>query len=410
MTPPAHVAPPARRWGEVAPTLPRTALAPVEVFSTEDTSAQLTWRDLGAGLVVAAAAGRKAELGSAADPGAGEVTGLLPGATNPIEVSVDGRPVASLQAVTQPRLPDTACCRFATISDLHLGARGFGALKPLRDHHPAVPYPLRCALAAVREAQEWGAELIVVKGDITERGRPEEWEQFDTLLAAIDVPVVAIPGNHDTVGTRRSIDAAAALGRRGLFEHGVQTVDLPGIRIVAADTTRPKRNFGRLTHRRDDLVAAVSVDGPVAVFLHHHLHDSVVPRIWPPGILRHEAVGVLDAMVAANPDLLVSSGHTHRNRVRHHGAALLTEVSSTSDFPGVWAGYVVHRAGIRQVQRRVASADCIAWTDRTHAAVGGLWGRWSPGSITDRNVTKFWSRPAADDSAENGARLHHVVS
>ena len=100
------------------------------------------------------------------------------------------------------------------------------------------------------------------------------------------------------------------------------------------------------------------------------------------------------ALLEVNPDLAVSSGHTHRNRARHHHTALITEVGSAKDHPGVWAGYAVHRDGIRQVVRRVADPSCLAWTDRTHAAVAGIWGRWSPGRLADRCITHRWATTA----------------
>ena len=48
-------------------------------------------------------------------------------------------------------------------------------------------------------------------------------------------------------------------------------------------------------------------------------------------------------------------------------------------FPGTWAGYAVHEGGIRQVVRRVAAPDAIAWTDRTRHGLGGMWGLIAPG-------------------------------
>ena len=374
------------------PTLPRTGLRPVEVFSTEDTVAQLTWRTLPAGDLSVRVGEHTITLGPADRPGAADIGGLPPATTPELTVCVDRRPVATLEVTTEPSLDGPPLSRIATISDLHMGEQGFGLVKPIRDRSGHdTGYPLRCARAAVREATDWGAELLVIKGDITDAGRPEEWAMFDELLDHIEIPVLAVPGNHDTVGRRRSLDAATELRSRGLFPDDVHHVDIDGARVVLADSTVPKRSFGRIGHRLDELDRAVDTDRPALVFLHHHLEPSAVPRIWPLGVPRHHAHHTLDHLLTVNPDLLVSSGHTHRNRARRHAGALITEVSSTKDHPGVWAGYVVHATGVRQVLRRVASHDCIAWTDRTHAAVGGIWGRWSPGGIADRSVTHRWT-------------------
>ncbi len=402
-----------RRWLGVAPRLPLTALRRVEVFSTEDTSAQLTWRRLPQGELVATIDGNDTSLGDASTPGAAEVDGLLPDSQAPVELHIEDDLIASCTLATQPSLEGPALSRIATINDLHLGEPGFGLVKRMRDHSGhADEYPLRCAKAAVREATAWGAELLVIKGDITHEGRPEEWEILDELLDDIDIPVIAIPGNHDTVGKRLSVDATDALRSRGLFTDEIQTADVAGARIVVADSTVPGRSFGRLRSRLDALRSAVDVDTPALVFTHHHLEATSVPWFWPLGIQRHNCRPVLDQMLEANPDLLVSSGHTHRNRARRHGTAVVTEVSSTKDHPGVWAGYVVHESGVRQVLRRVADTDCISWTDRTHAAVGGIWGRWSPGRLDDRSLTQRWtrSRRAQEPASTRRASATSAVS
>jgi hypothetical protein len=81
---------------------------------------------------------------------------------------------------------------------------------------------------------------------------------------------------------------------------------------------------------------------------------------------------------------MISSGHTHRHRRRHVGPLVLTEVGSPKDYPGTWAGYVVHEGGIRQVVRRVSGAGLLRWTDYTAGAAVGLWGLWSPGLLGHR--------------------------
>ena len=114
------------------------------------------------------------------------------------------------------------------------------------------------------------------------------------------------------------------------------------------------------------------------------------------GTTRQDGYGTLDRLVATNPDIFLSSGHTHRNRLRRHRTAVVSEVGSPKDHPGVWAGYELTATGVRQTLRRVSRPDCIEWTERTRAIVGGIWGRWSPGRLGDRCVTHLWSRPAVD--------------
>lgn len=391
----------------MAPTFPFTGLDPVEVFAVEDNAAQLVWRDLPDGVLGAIVDGRLHELGDAGRPGAAELHALEPDRTIAVDITVDGRVVHQRTIRTLPALDGPVLTKIATINDLHLGEDGFGLLKDMRekDSHPQ-GYPLRCAQSAIAAAVAWGAELLVIKGDITDLSKPAEWDLFDELLADIPIPVAAIPGNHDTVAKPTSIDATIQLRSRNLFHEPVHHLDLPGARLVLADTNVTGHSWGRLRRHTDALCAAVDHDGPAIVMLHHHLEARAVPLFWPLGIPHRDGAPTLDALLEANPDLLFSSGHTHRNRMRRHRDAVITEVGSTKDYPGVWAGYTVHPNGVRQTVRRVAEPSCIAWTDRTHAAVGGIWGRWSTGTLDDRSFSHRWAhQPASAPKESTVAKL-----
>lgn len=380
----------------VSPTLPFTGLSPIDVFAVEHDTAQFAWRGLPSGplqLVVHHRTGdTTVDLGEASDVGAAEVGGFAPGTATAVDVIVGGRSIAQRVVTTLDAIGADPTAKIATISDLHLGEDGFGLVRRLREPRGTEPYALRCARAAVCEAQAWGAELLVIKGDITELGMPDEWEMFDELLADVQIPVVAIPGNHDTFEKRGSLDATTELQRRSLFPAPVHSSDVGGARVVMADSTVPGHSFGRLGRWRPELTAAVDTDQPVLLFTHHHLEDKRYPWFWPLGVQKFDTTALLDALFDANPDLVISSGHTHRNRVRRHRTGLVTEVSATKDYPGVWAGYTVFPGGVRQVVRRIAEPTCLAWNDRTHAVVGGIWGRWSPGRIGDRSVNHEWTR------------------
>ncbi len=375
----------------MAPILPTTQLPSVDVFAIEDDAAQLTWRRLPGGQLTALVEDQEQDLGAVHGPGAADLRGLRPGTTQTIDVLVDGRVTAQTSVRTLPAA-STSATKIATISDLHFGETGFGLVKRIRDHG-ADPYPLRCAQSAARDAVAWGAELLVIKGDITCHSRPEEWEMFDEFLADVPIPIMAIPGNHDVLGHLGSLDATVELQRRSLFPAPVTTRDIDGFRIVAVDSTVPGHSWGRVGRWRDEIRDAVDTDRPSMVFTHHHFEARALPWFWPLGVRYLDGTALVDSLLEANPDLFFSAGHTHRNRMRRHGSAVITEVSSTKDYPGVWAGYVLSGTGIRQVVRRVSDPDSLRWTDRTHAAVGGIWGRWSPGQLHQRSFAHEWSRP-----------------
>lgn len=278
--------------------------------------------------------------------------------------------------------------RFATISDLHLGSKAFGPLKRLTDRNDG-EYSLRCARAAIREAQDWGAELLLIKGDITEYGYIDHWDMFEELMAEVTVPLYAIPGNHDTF-KRIEVDPRTAFERAGLSTDPVQIIDRPGVRIVLGDTSVAGKGTGSVTTIRADVVAAAeSTEAPVFVGLHHNIQRTPVSWFWPPGISSINARPMIRDLADANPNVLISSGHTHRHR-RHRlgpdGSILFTEVGSTSDYPGTWAGYEVSRSAIRQVVHRIEDPSVVEWTERSRAAVGGVWPMWSQGALDDRCI------------------------
>src|SRR5262249_36300833 len=148
------------------------------------------------------------------------------------EVDVDGHRVA---VTTLPPPPGPLLSKVATLSDLHLGvSHHFG----VREHDPVVtPFALRCAHAAVAEALAWGADAIVFRGDLTQHGRTDEWRQLGALLDSIPVPVGVLLGNHDLRYAKGDNAARKALAAIGRPFSDVTSIDVPGARIVLADST-----------------------------------------------------------------------------------------------------------------------------------------------------------------------------
>ena len=119
-------------------------------------------------------------------------------------------------------------------------------MRPIWNDDPADPAPLRCARAALAEASAWGADALVVKGDMTQRGRPSELEHVAELLGQWDGPVLVIEGNHETKGS--AVDCTQIMARHGVDVHttSVSCLDLPGVRIVGVPTTLWHHGGGRL--------------------------------------------------------------------------------------------------------------------------------------------------------------------
>lgn len=377
-------------------------------MSVEDRSVQLSWGTLGPGEVtvhvrprVGGPAARdlavERHLDTDGGPAAVTIGGLEPDVAYEAVLVGPGLPRwgRTLPFATLPTPPGAELFRLATLSDLHLGIDHFDVRRRMREQLAPgdEPHPRRCARAACAELRAWGARHLIVKGDITDRSQPEQWDEARAVLGGLDIPVDAIPGNHDTKAVPGALTTAQGAARAGLSVHEEPAaLDLPGLRVVLAPTTVPGHSRGRVDAARARRVADLVGDttSPVLLVIHHQLQRLPVNWFWPPGIPAPQAGRFLAQVSAAQPRLLVTSAHTHRHRAGRRHGAVVTEVGSPKDYPGVWAGYVVHEGGIRQVVRRVEAPECAAWLQRTAGAAWGLWGRWSPGALRHRCFTLTW--------------------
>jgi len=412
---------------------------PLHVFATDESSVQLTWRasppellrlEIG-GSVLQPAATPKAELalsllgpkgipppggarrraldsGLPGGPGSAVVEGLLPGTTYDVVASARGAPrflAARFRTLKAPQ--GRLLCQFATISDLHVGEKFFGVLGRIHDpseglldgsnpHAPAA-YPARALEAAIDEAVAWGAQLLVVKGDLTRQTVAAEVRDVARLLARSPIPVEVLLGNHDN---KFGVDVRAIFEKHGMSVPWHPTArDLPGLRLVLVNTVHgdPHNHRGQLPPEMSREVVSLAAGSAEAgngagawIALHHPPEMHSYPTVYPPGVPWRESRLLLRSLAAAQPSSFVTCGHRHRNRRYGFGPVVISEVGSTKDYPGVWAGYRVYEGGIVQVVRRTARPDVLSWTEATRRAVNGQWGRWSPGSLADRCFTVEW--------------------
>jgi hypothetical protein len=347
---------------------------------------------------------RPLDPGWPAGTGSVVIDGLSPATT--YDVVAAGRGIPRFLAGRLRTLPvpgERLLCRFATVSDVHIGETHFGILGRIHDalDKPAregtvggEPYPVRALRAAIDEAVAWGAEVIVAKGDLTTRTVPAEVRDAGRLLTASPVPVEALLGNHDN---ELGVDSRAILEKEGLVVPWVPRArDLPGARLVLVNTVQgdPRYHRGQLPLEMSRRVAQLAAESPAGalVVLHHPPELHRVPTVYPPGIPFGESRLLLDALVAAKPTALVTCGHRHRNRRYRYGPLVVSEVGATKDYPGVWAGYKVYDGGVVQVVRRISRPDVISWTEATRRAMNGQWRRWSPGRVDDRCFAVSWAR------------------
>ncbi|HEX7100759.1 MAG TPA: metallophosphoesterase [Acidimicrobiia bacterium] len=109
--------------------------------------------------------------------------------------------------------------RIAAIGDIHLGTESRGRYAP--------------ALVDLHER----ADLFLLAGDLTHVGSPEEAEVVAGELASVDVPVIAVLGNHD-YHSDHSDTVVEILSQVGItvLEGSTATVETPGGTVGVAGT------------------------------------------------------------------------------------------------------------------------------------------------------------------------------
>jgi 3',5'-cyclic AMP phosphodiesterase CpdA len=192
------------------------------------------------------------------------------------------------------------------ISDLHVvpdGSLAHGALDTVR---------LFRALAAHLASLGSSIDAVVMTGDLADDGQIESYEILAEAVAAIAPPVFCLPGNHDDPEALREILGDRLPGGSfGISGPGLcGTVDLPGGRLVLADSTVSGRHGGGLSPPRLEWLEAALAGGngaPALVMMHHPPFASGLALMDEP----FEGAGELAAIMARHPSALLGCGHLH---------------------------------------------------------------------------------------------------
>ena len=195
----------------------------------------------------------------------------------------------------------------AQITDPHVstpGAQLYGGYLP--------DFALSDVVARVRSLDP-RPDFVWLTGDLTENGTAEEYANFRGLIAQLDLPMAAIPGNHDSRDEFGS----------SLSGTGIQIGDGPFLSLIvdghavrmigldskgAAGDSAGMLSDGQLAWLGERLDEDRST--PTAIFLHHPPFETGIGFV---DATRCAAGPALGALVSAHGNVrLVSSGHVHR--------------------------------------------------------------------------------------------------
>ena len=95
-------------------------------------------------------------------------------------------------------------------------------------------------------------DLLVMSGDLTDRGDRDSFEKIEDLLEHVPCPILPMVGNHDT--REGLLHAFPETLRQGGFIHYVH--EIGGLAIVCLDTLEPGRHGGAFCEERRDWLQA----------------------------------------------------------------------------------------------------------------------------------------------------------
>ena len=141
----------------------------------------------------------------------------------------------------------------AQITDLHMrtpGDKAYGIIDPAAFLGPAV---------RALNALDPRPDCVLITGDLTDLGRPHEYQVLRDHLQALEIPYFLLPGNHDDRTQLRAAfpDHAYLQGDSPFIQYAIETYPL---RMLALDTVVPMKSHGELCQDRLDWLAARLAD------------------------------------------------------------------------------------------------------------------------------------------------------
>lgn len=170
--------------------------------------------------------------------------------------------------------------------------------------------------ALARLIEEVQPELVVASGDLTHRGLRSQHERVAEFLRGLDLPLLAIPGNHDIPYTfpKRFTQPWAEFDR--LWETTEPVYRSNTLVAVGLNSVRPWRHqSGRLrpdqVRRARDLLRDAPEGALKVVTFHHQLVGAPWRSRKKPVAKRNV---VLAGLVDAGADLILA-GHIHQSTI-----------------------------------------------------------------------------------------------
>ncbi|MDP3340418.1 phosphodiesterase [Frigidibacter sp.] len=172
---------------------------------------------------------------------------------------------------------------------------------------------LRAAVASInaRLPALGPVDCAIVTGDLTDDGRSEEYALFAEIMAGLDLPWLAIPGNHDSHTAMRAAFAGADWMPEAGPIHWLR--DFGPFAVIGLDTLLDGAHHGWLADEGFtflDRSLRSFGDRPVVVVTHHPWMQSGIPAMDADNL--RNGAALMDRLQAHPGPVRMMSGHVHR--------------------------------------------------------------------------------------------------
>lgn len=187
------------------------------------------------------------------------------------------------------------------------------------------------AAIAALNALDPRPDLVLLSGDLVDHGHDDEYAMLLELLATLEIPFLAIPGNHDErEAFRRAFAGKSWLPAAGPVDYVVG--NRGPVRIVGFDVTLPGLHHGMVGVEGAawlDAMLAAEPGRPTIVMMHQPPFDTGIPYLDL--YTCREGQRLADVLARHGQVERLVCGHVHRfMQVRFGGTMLCTAPSTTT--------------------------------------------------------------------------------
>ena len=307
--------------------------------------------------------------------------------------------------------------RFGVMSDLHIGLPHTIADSPHRFHLVELSIP---GLEVVLEhLSQLNLDFLLIPGDLTQDGEPENHEWLSQLLAQLPFPSYVIPGNHDVLSP---IPTETCIGLQefpGYYQKfGYQDPGqlyytcelLPGVRLIALNSNQfdaEGHQLGLLDNEQLSWLQRVlekkAKDELILVMIHHNVLEHLPDQTQNPVGRRYMLSNAPQLLeILEEHDIqLVFTGHLHVQNIANQNSLYDITTGSLVSFPHPYRVVQVQQQA-REVKVSIESHRLRSlpdWPDLQTTS------RQMMGHRSTRFMTHFLMQPPLNLPAEEAVKL-----